>query len=280
MHMIRLIPPSVYMTNLHNSHRYRQARNYHPGSSILPEIDNTVSSVIRLHKVNTIWDSAAGPYIDKTVFAVGNSKGAIAIGLVGNTAQTWEQKCDWPGDEQAAETLAVDFWGPDVVLAGMRSGKVRMWDLRSNGANVRFQHSTCVVNVRGLDQNQILVAGLKDKLCIYDARFIKTFPQSQQAEALPASRPVHTFPTYRRNAFVYPRLGFDVYKNFVASGTEDKKVQIFDLHSSRELAVGSLAAPPTVEKHARCLKFVEDESTGDGLRLLVGNGHRIDAWAW
>lgn len=82
--------------------------------------------------------------------------------------------------------------------------------------------------------------------------------------------------------YIYPRLGFDVYRNLVATGTEDKKVQIFDLHSGRELQVGNQDRLPadTLMAPARCLKFVEHGFNGDGLRLLVANGRRIDAWAW
>lgn len=81
---------------------------------------------------------------------------------------------------------------------------------------------------------------------------------------------------------VYPRLGFDVYRNLVAVGTEDQKVRIFDLHSGRELQIGNGDSSPngTLTGQARCLKFVEYGYNGDGLRLLVANGTRIDAWAW
>ncbi|KAL8685677.1 MAG: hypothetical protein Q9218_007608 [Villophora microphyllina] len=294
--MTRLIEPRQYIRNRHRARHLSDSSNYPAQRREVARIDAAVSSVIHPHKINTIWNSAAGPHTNQAVFAVGTSKGVMVVGLKGNTAQTWEQECHWPGDESAAETLAVDFWQPDVVLAGMRSGKVRMWDLRSGGATVRFQHASCVVNVRALDQNKILVAGHKDKvcifmppflqltekaqLCIYDARFIKGFPQDQQSEILTPSRPIHTFPTYRMESFVYPRLGFDVHQNLIVVGTEDKKVQLFDIKSGREVAIGQQSNPPRLTDHASCVQFVEDEYAGDGLRLLVANGPCIDTWAW
>lgn len=155
------------MANAHNARIHRQNYNYHPWTRVLPVIDDNISSVTRLYNLDTIWHSVAGPHTDQCTFAVGTSKGAMTVGLVGNTAEIWTKACDWPGDEQAAGTPAVDFWNPNVVLAGMRSGKVRMWDLRSDGANVRMQHPTCVTNVKGLNQNRVLVAGLRHQVCAF-----------------------------------------------------------------------------------------------------------------
>lgn len=82
-------------------------------------------------------------------------------------------------------------------------------------------------------------------------------------------------------------------------------MQLFDLHTGKELQVafrdltshsagstimdyryededGGWLKPlnATLDGPARCLKFVEPENSGAGLRLLVANGMRIDAWAW
>lgn len=121
-----------------------------------------------------------------------------------------------------------------------------------------------------------------NQLSMYDARFIKVFPQSEQSSAFAPSEPLYTFPTYRMKASTYPKLGFDVYRDLVASGTEDMKVQIFDLTSGKELDVGHKHNLPngTLTNPAMCLKFVEHDHNGDGLRLLVANGRKIDAWAW
>lgn len=113
-------------------------------------------------RFNTIWASAAGPHQgNQNLFAVGTSNGVMLVHL-------WDRAMaedPWAGGEYVADTLAVDFWGHWNVLSGMRNGKVRLWDLRSHGSNVRFQHASCVVNIKSLDRNQILVAGHKDKVC-------------------------------------------------------------------------------------------------------------------
>ncbi|KAL9025854.1 MAG: hypothetical protein Q9196_005391 [Gyalolechia fulgens] len=224
----------------------------------------------------------AGPHANQPIFAVGTSDGVKLVGLRNESLEILVQHLDWPRDDQGRDTLAVEFWTETTVLAGMRSGKVRLWDIRANGANVRFQHMGTVRHVRAIDEHKVLVAGLKDKLSLYDARFIKVSPQSEQSSTFAPSEPLYTFPTYRMKASTYPKLGFDVYRDLVASGTEDMKVQIFDLTSGKELDVGHKHNLPngTLTHPAMCLKFVEHDHNGDGLRLLVANGRKIDAWAW
>ncbi|KAI4135984.1 MAG: hypothetical protein LQ341_005818 [Variospora aurantia] len=295
LHIIRLLQPSEYVINLNNFRDWRRRHNYHPQTAYLPEIDAQVASVVRLPgKVKTVWCSAAGPHAHHPIFAVGTSHGAKLVGLRDESVETWLQEYDWPDDERTHDTFAVEFWNPNNVLCGMRSGKVRMWDIRANGANVRLQHGSCVSHIQAIDEHKILVAGLRDQLSVYDTRFITPLiqprPPSRGKAKDPAyhpphppSLPLHTFPSYRMKEYLYPRLGFDVHRNLVASGTEDQKVQIFDLKSGLELGVGQdqdLLPNDRLTGHARCLKFVEHEFNGDGLRLLVANGTRINAWAW
>ncbi|KAL8933971.1 MAG: hypothetical protein Q9211_005475 [Gyalolechia sp. 1 TL-2023] len=282
IHMVRLVEPSSYFNGVNAMYRHRQERNWHPGSASLPAIDQDMACLIQLQKTNTIWCSAAGPHANQPIFAVGTSDGVKLVGLRNESLEILVQHLDWPRDDQGRDTLAVEFWTETTVLAGMRSGKVRLWDIRANGANVRFQHMGTVRHVRAIDEHKVLVAGLKDKLSLYDARFIKVSPQSEQSSTFAPSEPLYTFPTYRMKASTYPKLGFDVYRDLVASGTEDMKVQIFDLTSGKELDVGHKHNLPngTLTHPAMCLKFVEHDHNGDGLRLLVANGRKIDAWAW
>ncbi|KAI4178934.1 MAG: hypothetical protein LQ348_005492 [Seirophora lacunosa] len=320
--------PSEYMSNLNNFRDWRRRHNYHPQTAYLPEIDAQVASIIRLpSRVKTVWCSAAGPHTRHPVFAVGTSHGAKLVGLREESVETWLQEFDWPDDERTHDTFAVDFWTRDNVMCGMRSGKVRMWDTRANGANVRLQHASCVSHIRAIDEHKVLVAGLRDQvwppfppkpglsyppflvckevsssplsfllagfqLSVYDTRFITPIVDDLRRSwggkggkdhmHHPPSLPLHTFPTYRMKEYLYPRLGFDVHRNLVASGTEDQRVQIFDLKSGLELGVGNQDLLPndTLTGHARCVKFVDHDFNGDGLRLLVANGTRIDAWDW
>lgn len=298
------------------SHR----RTPYDRSQYLPSLDGDVPSLTTSSKgVHTIWASAASPLVSPTMFAIGDSRGTLLLSLTGNGADLSGQR-ECCGNKKPAETLAVDFWKPNHVLSGMRSGKVRLWDTRSKGTNIRFQHPSCISNIRSIDDNKVLVAGLAAKMAIYDTRFTKGYPQSHQDGDIEPSLPLQTFPSYRSGSSFYPRLGFDVHleMGLIASATEDKRLQIFNWkRSKQEITLGTngnahcnvldtdTTESPHIDFHRhisrsfrsdvdtqrgnpdstldgpiRCVKFVEDERRGDGLKLLVANGTRIDEWAW
>lgn len=145
-------------------YRYRSDRNWHPGSACLPVIDRDVACQIQLQGINTLWCSAAGPHKNVSLFAIGTSGGVKVVGLRDLSSPEFLAQHDWHGCDQGHDTLAIDFWTENTVLAGMRSGKVQLWDIRANGTNVRFHHSSCVRHVRAIDEHKILVAGVKDKV--------------------------------------------------------------------------------------------------------------------
>ncbi|KAL8682744.1 MAG: hypothetical protein Q9186_001255 [Xanthomendoza sp. 1 TL-2023] len=279
LHLSHLKDPSAILSDI-NEIPYDNAGRGAPFN-----LDEDINVVFRAVNVKTIWSSVASPSVDTTMFAVATSKGAMLVGLKGGTDQTWTTRADFAGDDGAADTLAVDFWNSNLVLAGMRSGKVRLWDLRSDGANnVRFQHSSSVRNIKVLDDNKILVAGLKNKMAIYDIRFTKG-PQQSFRSGIKASIPFQEFPTYYLGSHLYPQLGFDVHlgMGLIASATEDKKLQIFDWNNShRDIDLGCRQEPlfETLDGHIRCVKFVEDQTSRDGLKLLIAHGTKIDVWSW
>ncbi|KAL8834645.1 MAG: hypothetical protein Q9170_003647 [Blastenia crenularia] len=282
IHLVRLLEPQAYFANLERLEHRRSMYDYGT-SAFNQELDVPVGCQVQLpSKTKSIWCSVAGPHTDRAVFAIGTACGVELVEMRDRYLDPSVHRHDWPRSNQAHNTFAVDFWNHNVVLAGTRNGKVRVWDIRSNGSNVRFKHPSSTTHIRATNENKVLVAGLDRKLSMYDVRFLKAFPQSEQSKNLLPSQPLYDFPAYRVESYLYPKLGFDVYRNLVASGTEDKKVQIFDLTSGKELDIGATGARPNDEvlSHARCLKFVEHDDNGDGLRLLVANGSRIDAWAW
>ncbi|KAI4178230.1 MAG: hypothetical protein LQ346_007520 [Caloplaca aetnensis] len=311
--------PTAYAAKLQNALTWQQERDIDPSlpqDAYLPEIGRGTSTTIRLAgEVNTIWCSAAGPHTDCARFAVGTSRGTWLVGMGDNAVTKLDREANWPDDEMSLNTLAVDFQTHTNILCGMRSGKVRLWDCRVNDSSIKFQHASCVTHLRAIGEEKVVVAGLEDQLSVYDLRFIKPLaslsPEKKRKRgapilaSFPASLPLVTFPKYRMQATTYPRLGFDVYRNLVACGTEEETVQLFDLHTGKELQVafrdltshsagstimdyryededGGWLKPlnATLDGPARCLKFVEPENSGAGLRLLVANGMRIDAWAW
>ncbi|KAL8712785.1 MAG: hypothetical protein Q9220_002993 [cf. Caloplaca sp. 1 TL-2023] len=281
IYLTRLLDPSEIVENRHRARRWRPTASNTPNFQSIIAVNEEVTHVIQPREVDTIWASAAEPSSFKgPIFAVGTSKGVMVAGLYPNAAITSTKTCDWIPDDNhscVSDTTSVDFWTPDTILAGLRNGKIRIWDTRSNGTNTRFLHhpASCINHVRALDENKILVAGLSHSLSVYDARFTKPHPQSS-SDPFPTSQPVFSFPTYRNKDHAYPRLGLDVYRNSVAAGTDDGRVQIFDVRSGKELSTG--AASIVGERRARCVKFVDDDKKG--LQLLVANGENIDRWGW
>ncbi|KAL8660144.1 MAG: hypothetical protein Q9226_000050 [Calogaya cf. arnoldii] len=245
MHLIPLVEPSTFRIQNESFQQPRPLLLYNDAYQSLPFPDLTGDVVLSMPSpegVHTIWASAASPHVDSTIFAVGDSKGTLLVRLTGNGVSDVGGQREWCGNEQAPETLTVDFWKPDLVLSGMRSGKVRLWDIRSKGTNVRFQHLSCISNIRAIDDNKVLVAGLANKMAIYDTRFTKGYPQSRQGGDIEPSVPLQVFPTYRSGSYFYPRLGFDIHPGMglIASATEDERLQIFDWKSGKqEVDVGT-----------------------------------------
>ena len=158
----------------------------------LPHIDQMVAAQISLQKATAIWSSSANPYAYDPLFAVGTSEGIRLLSLDRISFITSFPLLDWPDSEGRRDVLALDFWKPSLLIAGMRDGKLGLWDIRANGTTVRVQHPSAVGHVRGIDEHKFIVAGLKDKVCARDCfswMFSPTFSASY-----PALRLRYSFP--------------------------------------------------------------------------------------
>lgn len=71
-------------------------------------------------------------------------------------------------------------------------------------------------------------------------------------------------------------IGLDVHNNLVTAATDDRRVQIFDVKQGVELKFG--IKPFGV--NAACVRFVNEQRSGDGLNLMVAAGPNIDVWAF
>ena len=71
-------------------------------------------------------------------------------------------------------------------------------------------------------------------------------------------------------------MGLDVHRNSFAAATDYRRVQVFDVKKGLELVTGirNLGAS------AVCVRFVDEQRSGNELKLLVAAGPRIDAWAF
>jgi hypothetical protein len=112
---------------------------------------------------------------------------------------------------------------------------------------------------------------------MYDIRYC---PQPTQIiGGYEKSKAYLSFPYYENSANMF--LGFDVMisQGLVASATEDRKVNMFELWTGKKVAT------PWKDKKwtdiIRCLSFQEDDyARSTGRSLIVGAGTGIDEWTW
>ena len=70
--------------------------------------------------------------------------------------------------------------------------------------------------------------------------------------------------------------GLDVHHNLLAATTDNRTVQIFDVKKGVELASNI----KDLDNNAGCVKFVDDEDSRHGLKLIVAAGDRIESWSF
>ena len=75
---------------------------------------------------------------------------------------------------------------------------------------------------------------------------------------------------------VHQSVGLDVHRNLIAAASDDGRVQIFDIKKGVELVSGI----KNLGANAPCVKFVDEQRSGNGLKVLVGAGSRIESWAF
>lgn len=127
-------------------------------------------------------------------------------------------------------------------------------------------------------------------MAVYDLRYVG---RAEEVKAgfgvVAATRPYVEFPAYSNAELNGVAVGFDVWGDLVAAGTDERGGsrgwQVFDGASGREVEVGGgrgndkgkeggLGGP------ARCLQFVEMEEGREGRGLFVAGGRGVERWAW
>lgn len=167
----------------------------------------------------------------------------------------------WQGD-----ILSVDFLqqhhrqhpSADVVLAGTRSSHVcvldlrvppREWTERSN----TFRHASSAAHVRAVAPFEVLAAGPRNAMAVYDVRFLQQQGSSSSGGGGlvrqwngNATRPLVTFPSYRNEAHI--QTGLDVLtdppgygeRGIVAAAHDDGAVGLYSLRDGRRLPAGDV----------------------------------------
>ncbi|MCJ1276180.1 hypothetical protein MMC21_003985 [Puttea exsequens] len=234
-----------------------------------------VSMIVRPSKPLSFWASAASPSLSRSDFAVGTSCGTI-VAMDGD----WSLENRQSFGDEGVDVLAVDWLDRNIVLNGFRDGTVRLWDTRATGmdaVSTRVKHGSCVAHVRAINEHVIVVAGMHNRLCTYDLRFLHA--QEQYAGT---TRPWLQFQGYQ-NWDMGVKLGFDVSQGLIAAATDLRRVKIFDVSSGAELRDVGKFRRERFRGGSRCLRFSSGEDCEDeraGRRLLVASQGVLEEWGW
>jgi hypothetical protein len=208
-------------------------------------------------KIETVTNTcAAAPVSSGSLVGVaGTSRGLCALRSNG--------KVDWLQNGEGLEppkddVLSADFMPrhPDIVLAGVRSSfKILIADLRTPSAEWEsVPHLSSPAQVRCLNEHQVLAAGPRSAMSIYDLRF------SHHDTA--HNKPVVVFPAFKNEEAVHFGLDVDTTLGIVATTSGHERLQpasptvkLFSLETGRRLKLPAAldALNPVLE--ARCLMF-------------------------
>ncbi|KAL7933395.1 hypothetical protein V8C35DRAFT_304245 [Trichoderma chlorosporum] len=221
---------------------------------ILGEIDS-YRNIIYDFTHNANWgvnQSTPAPASSDLLCVVGTSKGIQRIHL--NETPSWitqteippnygvDAKIDYPGRRGyigPQEIFSQDFQigNHNVLFAGGRQPRLWITDLRAPDAGWSYvKHGSSIAHVRSINTHQVLVAGLRNRMSMYDMRFIR--PETKGPGGQTASSPILEFPDYKNEPYFH--IGWDVSTelNLVASAQDDGTVKLFSLSSGRVVRSG------------------------------------------
>lgn len=174
------------------------------------------------------------------------------------------------------EIFSLDFLkgNPSVVFAGGRSNKLLLLDLRVPTAEWDWiRHRSSIAHVRSVNEHQVLVAGPRSAMCVYDIRFRKAKGTNY------TNRPLVTFPSFQNDSYIH--FGFDVDSalGVAATSHDDGRVAIYSLHSGRRLPCPNGIDAIKVQGIVKSLMF--QTLPGDrNPSLFVGVGPHIQQYSF
>lgn len=142
----------------------------------------------------------------------------------------------------SSDVLALEWLNNSLLLCGMRNGELYLHDERARSGCLRGSHPSAVAHIKGVDETRFVVAGLEDKMMMYDLRWMAREPLvaggKKRKNRDTWSKPYLHYAEYRNRA--HTGLGFDVdvCAGLVAAATDDKRVFLLDLWSGNRVQAG------------------------------------------
>ncbi|OPB39737.1 hypothetical protein A0O28_0095840 [Trichoderma guizhouense] len=224
---------------------------------ILGEVDSYRNIMYNFSR-NRSWgvnQSTPAPASSDLLCVVGTSRGIQRIHL--DETPSWitqtvqmdsppdygvDAKIDYPGRKHhigPQEIFSQDFQvgNHNILFAGGRQPRLWVTDLRAPTAGWNFvKHGSSIAHVRSINPHQVLVAGLRNRMSVYDMRFIQNNRNGYRERA--TSSPILEFPDYKNEP--YFNFGWDVSTelNLVASAQDNGTIKLFSLSSGCVLPSG------------------------------------------
>jgi hypothetical protein len=244
----------------------------------------------------TLWSATHGAPGSPFVFAIASEDGVITIDQQASLCAWMHPPVRKSGHRTAIYSVGCLSQYPSVILGGARNGKILFFDVRRKAAdyqsgNKGITHPSSVYQIKQLNDNIIVVAGLESTLCNYDIRFIQQRPRDKvwpirdwARTHLEVSNPVLIYPEHSNTN--YTDLGFDIdpEAGIVAAVQENEfyTVNIFSSKTGQVLRSlnPALLGPAFDLTRAGSLRFVHDQDSRHMKSLWVAKGTEMIRYAW
>ncbi len=254
----------------------------------------------------TINATAVAPPSSNYAFVIGGDAPLIQLvsadGDIYN--RVYQQFDDLGMPRRRSEVMSMDFmtgstYGLNTILVGHRSGVVDLLDMRERDNTTRrageIVHPTSVVSAKQTVDNQLVVAGFKDTMCIYDLRFTRRLPFVEAAGMYPSSyttcygksagqgwchKPIIAVMDHKNEYRHGLGLAVDRDTGIIAAAQDDGATNLIRLFNSangeliREISPTEAARGETSKDNfCKQIHWVDDDQKGEGLMKSLWFSH-------
>lgn len=251
------------------------------GHGTMPILDSPAPCFLTLGDETTdLWTAAPNPPGSTDLIAIGGSKQTYLVSSDANLIHTYDV---------GNEIRAIDWLTPNVAMGGTKRRPILLWDARTGGSSIRFQHNSGVTAIKSLDNgSQMVVAGF-DGMAIYDVRMpYRTSSRGSRAgnnrdDNSSNSSGMHTSAPLLQMPFRTERpttaMAVNPKTNILAIANDANIIQLHSLLSGK--LVGELGTPDTSKQpeSIRRLKFIEGNLFGRP-SLMACKGSVLTQWTW
>ncbi|KOS22595.1 hypothetical protein ESCO_001766 [Escovopsis weberi] len=218
---------------------------------------------------NIIHRCTPAPSSSPLLCIVGTNSGILSVNPNGATTSLSSfQGKHRPGARRHSDGIGEIFdqvfsaANHNVVLAGGRRSRFWVTDLRAPSADwTHVNTDSSVTHIRSINEHQVIVAGLRNSMCLYDLRFVTSSPSSSFFPSSFSSsssrspnryKPLLCFAEHKNAAHVHTGLDVSAEMGLVAAAQDDGTVKLFSLRfgsalRSRRDALGAIQAETPIK---------------------------------